>query len=65
VQATLQQQTGRDGRVEDLSRVTAGKTVTFSAEIELRGQRPKSEIELDVEIAASGKLLSAIENHDD
>jgi hypothetical protein len=70
VQATLQQQigrqqAGRDGRLDDLSRVTVGKTVTFSAEIELRGQQPRSETELDVEIAANGKLLSAVESHDD
>ncbi len=64
VQATLQQQAGRDGRVEDLSRITVGKTVTFSAEIEFPGQR-KSEIEIDVEIAVTGKLLSAVESHDD
>lgn len=65
VQATLQSQAGRTGKVEDLSRVTVGKTVTYSAEIEIRDQRFKGETEVDVEIAATGKLLSAVERHDD
>jgi hypothetical protein len=65
VRSTLQQQVGRSGKLEDLSRVTVGKTVTFWAEIELPGTQPKHEIERDLEIAASGKILSSVESYDD
>lgn len=69
VRNTLQQQVGRSGKLEDLSRVTVGKTVTFWAEIELPGAQSKPgakiEIERDLEIAASGKILSSVESYDD
>lgn len=65
VRSTLQQQVGRSGKLEDISRVTVGKTVTFWAEIELPGAQPKHEIERDLEIAASGKILSSVESYDD
>jgi hypothetical protein len=75
VRTTLLQQLGRDGTLDDLGRVTVGNTVTFWAEIERPGQQPaasgerkrkgKNELELDVEIAASGKIVSAVESHDD
>lgn len=65
VRSTLQQQIGRSGKLDELSRVTIGKTVTFWAEIELPGTQPKHEIERDLEIAASGKILSSVESYDD
>lgn len=60
VQDTLRLQAGSAGRVDDLARNTAGKTVTFSAEIEISGQP-----DIDVEVAADGRLLSTVQEHDD
>jgi hypothetical protein len=66
VQATLSQQAGNTARIEDITRITGGRTVTFSAEIDFPGKgAPKAKIEIDVEVAADGRLLSAVEEYDD
>lgn len=62
VQATLVRQAGNAAHVEDIVRVTSGKTVTYAAEIDFPG---KGAPELDVEVAADGRLLSSVEEHDD
>lgn len=62
VQATFSQQAGTTARIEDITRITSGRTVTFAAEIDFPG---KGAPELNVEVAADGRLLSAVEEHDD
>jgi hypothetical protein len=62
VQATLSQQAGDVADIEDITRHTRGKTVTYTAEIDFPG---KGAPELDVEVAADGRLLSAVEELDD
>jgi hypothetical protein len=58
VQATLSQQAGNMAEIEDITRNTSGRTVTFSAEIDVPG---KGMPEIDVEVATDGRLLSAVE----
>jgi hypothetical protein len=62
VQATLSQQAGDTARIEDITRITSGRTVTYSAEIDFPG---KGAPEFDVEVATDGRLLSSVEEHDD
>ena len=59
VQATLTQQAGNPAYVEDITRNTSGRTVTYSAEIDFPG---KGAPELDVEVGADGRLLSVVED---
>jgi hypothetical protein len=62
VQATFSQQAGNTARIEDITRISSGSTVSFSAEIDFPGKGPP---EIDVEVAADGRLLAAVEEYDD
>lgn len=59
VQDSLWQQAKHKGRIDDLVRNTAGKSVTFAAEIERQGQP-----DIELELAADGTLLFAAEELD-
>lgn len=61
VQATLSQQAGNTAEIEDITRNTSGKIVTFSAEIDVPG---KGAPDFDVEVAADGRLLSSVQDYD-
>lgn len=56
VQETLWQQAKHTGRIDDWARTTVGKTVTYAAEIEREGQP-----DIELELAADGTLLAAVE----